>query len=66
MYTENAISDDSSHREVLKSMRDCLEDVNIELLLAFIIEAINFIELAALMIAPEQEKVERVFDFHGH
>lgn len=66
MHTENATSNDGSNRKVLKSMRDYLKDLNIELLLALIIKSINLIKLAALMIPPKQEKVERVFDFHGH
>ena len=66
MHAEDAVADNSSHWKVLKGMRDCLEDLHIELLLALIIKPVDLVEFAALVIPPQQEEVQRVFDLHRH
>lgn len=66
MHAEDATAHHSSNWEEIKRIGYSFPQPYSKFAFAFIVKAINFVELAALMITPQQEEVERVFDLVGH
>ena len=53
MDTKDAFSYDSCHGEVVKSIRDAFPSAKGETSFAFVKEAVEFVELAGLVVASE-------------
>ena len=66
MHTENAIRYHSSNGKVSKCACDCFPCFDPDFPFALVIEAIEFVELAWLMVASKQKKVVGVLNLITH
>jgi len=62
MHGEDFLIDDGSDWQAIEAIRKSLPKLDIIATLTLIVETINTIDRSALMVAPENEKVFRVFD----
>jgi len=66
VYTKNALGDNGCNWQIVEGFGDCFEYFDAEFAFALIIEAIDFIQFAWFVVAPQQEKGQRVLYFIGH
>lgn len=66
MHTEDSASNYCRHRKIIESICYCFENLGIEPALAFVIEAIDLVDPAGLMVSPQQEKGCGVLHLQPH
>ena len=62
MAAEDLLVDDGRHRQAVEAVREGLPHLDVVPSFAFVVEAVNSIDRGALVVAPQDEKVLRVFD----
>lgn len=65
MAAENLLVDDGSDRQTVKAVRERFPEFDIVTALALVIKSIYPVYTGALVIASQEEKVFRIFDFIG-
>ena len=66
MNTEDAIGDYRSNRKEIEGIRYDLPSFDVHSSLTLIVKSIELVQLARLVVAPEQEEVVWMLDFVSH
>lgn len=66
MHAEDPVTNNCSHRQVIKSITNILPQLNIKFPLDLIIKAIYLVNFWTLVIPSKHEKVVRMLDFIRH
>ena len=65
MHAKNLVIDKCSDRQAIKAIYELLPDADGITALAFVVEAVDSIDLPALVVASQEEKVLLEFDLVG-
>jgi hypothetical protein len=66
MDTEDAVGDNSSNRKEVECIRYDFPSFDCHSSLTLVVKSIEFVQLARLVVAPEQEEVVGMLDLVGH
>lgn len=66
MHAENSASNYCCHREVVESICNRFKDLDVYPTFAFVIEAVYFVDLAGLVVSPQQEEGGGMLHFEPH
>jgi hypothetical protein len=66
VHAEDAIGDDCGDGKEVERIRDDLPCLDGQSSFAFVVKSIEFVELAGLVVSPQQEEVAWVSDFKSH
>jgi hypothetical protein len=66
VYAEDAVGDDCGDGEEVEGIGDDLPCLEIDPSLAFVVEPVELVEFAGLVVTPEEEEVVGVLDLVGH
>ncbi len=66
VHAEDAVGDNCSHGVEVEAVRYSLPGLDVESSLALVVEAVELVELAGLVVPPQEEEVVGALDLVGH
>lgn len=65
MHADDALVDESGHGKVFKAFGESLPETNTVAALAFVVEAVDFVDVVCFVVSAQKEEIIGIFNFIG-